>query len=292
MSWSDVLQIALGLTALGGIGYLVVSRRSRRPGSAPDPAVPPAGKTAAEPVLRLSRLTSLSLVVAAIALVVATTTLGLRLADGHDPLAGESTGQQANPTLTVTGRGTAAITFDTAAIVFGVDGSWPTLLQANQIIEAGIGAAAGAGIAPADIQTVSYRVTPVGDGQSTPSPIDGVQVSRRVAVIVRDLNQLDAVLAAVSSAGVSVTGVGIGVGNPAAAYAAARSAAMADARARAESMAESQGTQIIHAEETIEFEPSSVALSPLAIALGDPAAGPPSMSGQVEIKVQVTFSVR
>jgi uncharacterized protein YggE len=233
------------------------------------------------------------LILAAVSLVSSATLIGLRLADGHDPVTTEAN-VVSLPSVIVYGSGSAEIALNGAAVVIGVDGSWPSLEEGLSSLDDAIQAAIAAGVAPADVHTLAFSVTPaqIASEASTPGPSTGVAVRRSVALLVRDLGRLNAVLAAVTTSGVAIEAVGIGMADPSTAYAAARDRAMADARAKADTIARSLATSVLHAEEALEFEASSAALTPLEIALRDPAAGPPPATGQVEVRVQITFSLR
>jgi uncharacterized protein YggE len=220
--------------------------------------------------------------------------IGLRAADSHPEAApGEAATVLSEPTIIVVGHGSAPIVPDTAAVVIGVEGSWPTLEEATRRVNGAIAAATEIGVTPEDVRTIQYRVTPVqttgADG--VPTAVESVQVSQRVGLIVRDPGQLDAVLAAVTETGVTVYGVGVGLGDPSAAAATAREAAMADARAKADQIAASLGVSILHADETIELDAAPLPPSPLALAVADPAAPPPSASGEIKVDIQVTYAV-
>jgi uncharacterized protein YggE len=290
---TGVAQILLGLFALAGVAGIAFAQKERRHRTGASRAPRSEENWASATFTRQSRLTNLSLVLASLALLASAVLVGLRAVEGHDASDPGSAESASGPTLVVNGRGTAPLVPDTAAVVIGLEGTWSSLEQATQQIDAAIQAAASVGVDPSDVQTITYHVTPaqITNSDGSPAAIQSIQINRRVALMVRDLDRLDAVLAAVADAGVRIFAVGIGVENPGPAQAAARAAALADARSKADEMAAAQGMTVLHAEETIEFESGTVPPTPLRAAGIDPAAGPPSETGQVEAWVQVTYAV-
>ncbi len=105
------------------------------------------------------------------------------------------------------------------------------------------------GVAPADIQTSELSISPVfsqpSPGQTTAPTITGYNVSNNVAVIVRDLPRLGALLDKAASGGAnSIYGIGFGHNNPSALLDKARPLAVADARRKAEIYATAGGARI------------------------------------------------
>ncbi len=244
---------------------------------------------------RVSRLASGALVLASLALLASAVLVGLQVADGHDettPTTGDGTTASV-PTIGVIGRGTAEIVPNAAVIVVGVEGTWPTITEAIGRVETAIDAIGAAGADPSSARVVAYRVTtnPAAGTEGVPTSPQPVQVNYRVAVTLRDLNRLDAVLASAAQAGVSVFGVGIGVEDFQPVLNEARERAVADARARAEHLASSLGVTILHADVAEELT-SPLPPSPLAVAVADPSVPPPSPSSEVVVEVVVRFAVR
>ena len=289
-SASNALVAVMVLVAGGGLLLFLSGRHSRRARHPAAPSPAPAsgavnGDAPAGALLRLSRLTSLALLGSA-------AMIGLRVADGHGEEAAPAAAAVAPPSIGALGRGTAPLVPDTAVVVVGLDGRWPTLSEAPRRVDAAVEAAVAAGADPADIRTVAYLVTPVQGVRpaGAPAGLEAVQLIYQVALTVRDLSRLDGVIAAATEAGVTVSGVGVGVADPAAAAATARARAVADSRARAGQIAAALGVAILHADSTEELL-ANLPASPLALAVADPATPPPAATGEVAIEIFVRFAV-
>lgn len=103
-------------------------------------------------------------------------------------------------------------------------------------------------VADSDIQTRSFTVTPIFErrerGTVTPRII-GYRVTNRVAVKVRDLDRLGAMLDAVVAAGADrLDGIRFSIAEPERLADAARREAMADARRKAEIYAKAAGVRV------------------------------------------------
>ena len=290
-SASDAVIPLLLVAVVGGL-LLVLSAR-RRPTAAPRQAAATPEDATTAAVVRLSRLTSVAVVLAGLALLGSAALVGLRVADGHGEETDTSAAAAVPPSIAAMGRGTAAVAPDAAAVVIGLEGSWPELGDATSRVDAAVEAAVAAGADPADVRTIAYSVTPLQDvaADGSPAGLQAVQLNYRVALSVRDLARLDGVIAAAAESGVSVFGVGIGVADPTAAAADARTRAVANARAKADQIASALGVVILHADSTEEIL-SNLPSSPLAVAVADPAAPPPSATGEVTIEVLIRFAVQ
>jgi uncharacterized protein YggE len=99
------------------------------------------------------------------------------------------------------------------------------------------------GIVPKDIQTSNYSLWAEQKyGDNGPEGIAGYRVSNQVSVVIRDIDKVGDVLAAVTAAGAnSIHSVQFSVADPAALEDEAREKALADARRRAESLAQFSG---------------------------------------------------
>lgn len=155
-------------------------------------------------------------------------------------------------TVAVNGSGRVQLAPDTASVVTGVDISDRSLAaaqaEATEKMAGIIQAARDAGIAEEDIQTTSYNVNILReyDRDGNLSEITGYQVANQVALTVRDVSTLGALLDAVVAAGANdVYGVGFYVDDPSAAASQARTQAVEDARAKAEELASAAGTRIV-----------------------------------------------
>ena len=149
------------------------------------------------------------------------------------------------------------------------------------------------GVAPADIQTSELSISPVfsqpAPGQTTAPTITGYNVSNNVAVIVRDLPHLGALLDKAASGGAnSIYGIGFGHNDPSALLDKARPLAVADARRKAEIYASAGGATIgrlmVLTEEAGRQQP--VAFS--RAYASSPAPPPPIEAGEDKLTVSVT----
>ena len=105
------------------------------------------------------------------------------------------------------------------------------------------------GVAPGDIQTSDVSISPMfsqpAPGQTTAPTITGYSVSNNVAVMVRDIPRLGALIDKAASGGAnSIYGVGFGHANVSALLDKARPLAVEDARRKAEIFASAGGARI------------------------------------------------
>jgi uncharacterized protein YggE len=163
-----------------------------------------------------------------------------------EPLAEISPAEgQAN--IKVVGYGEAFGRPDEAQVVVGVEIFAPKVNDATSeneaIIAAILGVLEDTGIASEDIQTSNYSLwAEQRYGENGPEGIAGYRVSNQVTVLIRDIDKVGDVLAAVTAAGAnSIYGVQFSVADPAALEVEAREKALVDAQERAESLAELSG---------------------------------------------------
>jgi uncharacterized protein len=149
------------------------------------------------------------------------------------------------------------------------------------------------GVTPADIQTSSMSISPMfsqaAPGQTSAPAITGYSVSNNVAVVVRDIPRLGALLdKAVGSGANSIYDVSFGHNNESALLDKARPLAVADARRKAEIYASAGGARIgrlmVLTEEAGRQPP--VAFS-RAFAVGA-AAPTPIEAGEDKLTVNIT----
>ncbi len=165
-------------------------------------------------------------------------------------------------TITVVGEGTVALQPDIATAQIGVDVSGPTAREASveaaRIMEAILAALEAQGVAPKDIQTSNYSIFAerMGDPMTgRPNERVTYRVNSGVAITVRDLATVGALLDAVIDAGANnIYGVSFSVANPDRSMAEARRKAAEDARIQAEELARLHGValgQIVSVSEVI-----------------------------------------
>lgn len=156
--------------------------------------------------------------------------------------------------ITIEGRGEVRAAPDMATIMSGVTTQGATAREALDANTAAmtelIASLKEAGIEARDIQTSGFSVNPnyvYSDardelGYTLPPRINGYQVANSVTVVVRDLEELGAILDKSVTVGANtVNGVSFSVADPAELLNEARKAAFADARAKAELYAEVAG---------------------------------------------------
>jgi uncharacterized protein len=208
--------------------------------------------------------------------------------------------------ISVTGQGEASGPPDRAQISAGVQTIATTVAQASQenqaTVEAIMRALGQQGIDKKDIQTSNYSIWP--EQQQDPQQanqmrITGYYVSNVVTVIVKDIDKVGEVLAAVTNAGAnSIHGVQFMVEDTAALEQRARAAAMADARAQAAELAELAGVEL---GEVLTISMSSGGGYPVPMManrggdymMAEAAAVPGISPGQLSVNVQVyvTFAI-
>jgi uncharacterized protein YggE len=153
----------------------------------------------------------------------------------------------------VSGEGSVSAAPDFAQVTLGVT---TTAKNAGEAMAANAKAAnalvsliKAEGVAPADIQTSELSISPTfsqpSPGQTTAPTITGYSVSNNVAVVVRDIPRLGALLdKAVSGGANSVYGIAFGHNNVSALLDKARPLAVEDARRKAEIYASAGGARI------------------------------------------------
>jgi len=169
------------------------------------------------------------------------------------PVAGPARAETA--TLTVTGEGSAGAAPDLATIRTGVETDGATAaaaLAANSAAAARIiETLKAAGVAPRDIQTSDLFVQPLYREPTRqlpqqPPEVAGYRVMNTVAVTLRDLGAMGAVLDAVVRAGANrIDSIGFGLADDTAPADEARRQAVADARRRADVLAEAAGVKLV-----------------------------------------------
>lgn len=221
------------------------------------------------------------------------------------------------PSIIVTGQGTATATPDMATFTAGVEESGSDLTSAqdeasrrmNQVLEA----LRQAGVPDEAIQTSDFRVEVLRSDDAAPQPADsttasdisvalaatpgppaplGFRVINDVRVEVQDISRLGSLLDAVVAAGANrISGVAFSVQDPSNAQRQARQRAVEAARTTAEDLAMAAGVQL----GDVLLIVSDNAPSPQPVVAEAQAAGGavPIAPGQNEVTstVQVTFAL-
>ena len=200
--------------------------------------------------------------------------------------------------VTVVGLGEVRAKPDLAVVRIGVVSQGATARAAldenNKSMQAILAALSGQAIAEGDVQTSQFTVQPRyhhdPEGQDPPR-IDGYEVSNQVAVTIRNLDSLGAVLdLAVGVGSNQILGIDFTLADPEPKRDEARRLAVADARRKAELYAEAAGLELgaIHtiAEQARLGPPEPMyARSEMAVSATVPIA-----EGQQVVAVEVTIS--
>jgi hypothetical protein len=158
---------------------------------------------------------------------------------------------EVKPQLTVSGTGLVRVSPDTASINLGVATQDTDVAQAvaasNLAAEAIINAVKNLGVAPEDVRTTYFNVSPqpMFDQNGQPTGQTNYWVNNTLVVTLRQVDQLGAVLQAAVDAGAnSINGISFDLTDKSQAEEQARKAAIADARQRAERLATAAGTTL------------------------------------------------
>jgi hypothetical protein len=158
---------------------------------------------------------------------------------------------EVKPQLTVSGTGLVRVSPDTASINLGVATQDTDVAQAvaasNLAAEAIINAVKNLGVAPEDVLTTYFNVSPqpMYDQNGQPTGQTNYWVNNTLVVTLRQVDQLGAVLQAAVDAGAnSINGISFDLTDKSQAEEQARQAAIADAQQRAQRLATAAGTTL------------------------------------------------
>lgn len=158
---------------------------------------------------------------------------------------------EVRPQLTVGGTGLVRVSPDTASINLGVATQDTDVAQAvaasNLAAEAIIEAVKALGVAPEDVRTTYFNVSPqpMFDQNGQPTGQTNYWVNNSLVVTLRQVDQLGTVLQAAVDAGAnSINGITFDLSDKSQAEEQARQAAIADARQRAERLASAAGATL------------------------------------------------
>jgi uncharacterized protein len=206
-------------------------------------------------------------------------------------------------TVTVSGVGRVSARPDTALIRIGVETEADTAAEAmaenSSRMQAVISATVAAGVDEDDIQTQSIQLHPIYDQQrpaTTPGPpqIVGYRARNIVQVIVRDLDDLGALLdEVVEAGGTTIENIRFEVADVDEALNEAREAAMADAQQRAELLTAAAGAQVGEVLTIMEFTdrpPIPLAMPQIEREVMDVPVQPGLEV--IEARVQVVWRIR
>lgn len=205
----------------------------------------------------------------------------------------------ARPQLTVSGTGTVRLTPDLATINLGVVTQDTDVAQAvaanNLTAQAITDAVKGLGVAPEDVRTAYFNVSPQPqyDQTGTPTGQTIYWVNNTLIVTLRQIDQLGALLQAVVDAGANnINGVSFDVADKSQAEEQARQAAMEDAEARATRLATAAGAALgelvsIYAGTSTY---GTVSYVEAAVASADSSGAVPIAPGTFDVRIDLTVS--
>lgn len=203
-------------------------------------------------------------------------------------------------TISVVGEGRVVVQPDVANATFGVEATGPTLADAQTQVstqmQAVVNTLTGLGISRDDIRTNRLSAHPVYDPRNN-SVIQGYQATNSVQVKLRQLDQVGAIVDAVTAAGANrVDGLSFAVENLEEPKGQARGLAMQNARTKADQLASLAGMRIVGIKSIEENDPSAPPVRPQPAAARTDAyaaAPPPIEPGTQEVRtlVSVTYIV-
>jgi uncharacterized protein YggE len=201
--------------------------------------------------------------------------------------------------ITVRGTGVTVRTPDLARVTLGVEvteaGAADAQARASERMAAVIEALRAAGVASRDVATARIALGPAWDYSGAAPRMTGYTATQTLAVRVRVLTDLGAVIdAAVRAGATTVESVSLEVADPAAALAEARDAAMADATAKAAALARAAGVSLGRAVSIREGIGGGGPVPMFKAVRMEMAAGaPPVEAGEAELSVdlEVTFAI-
>lgn len=215
---------------------------------------------------------------------------------GPIPFSLSSVTTQKSTTFDVTGEGKSSTAPDIAEITAGITVSAQTVKAAQDQINAVINKVSQAikqtGVDPKDIQTTNYNIYPSYDYTGGSQRITGYSASTNLSVKVRDLDNVNNVIDAVTASGANqISGLSFGVDDKTKVEDEARQKAVAQAKKKAEQAAKIAGFKlgrIINYSENFQGEPRPI---PLMMETAKSAGVPTRVEpGSSEVIVNVTLS--
>lgn len=199
------------------------------------------------------------------------------------------------PRITVTGEGRAEAVPDLAVITIGVtthaDTAAAALAENSARLSAVLDRLRAAGVADRDLQTSGLSLGPRYDyGNNHPPRLEGYEATNQLAVRVRALDTLGAILdAAVTDGANTLGGLAFSLADPQGARDAALAAAVAEARRKAAIIAEAAGVRlgpVLSISEQVAF----AGPQPMPrIAMAEAAPAVPVAAGEVGYAATVTI---
>jgi hypothetical protein len=207
---------------------------------------------------------------------------------------------EVKPQLTVSGTGLVRVSPDTASINLGVATQDTDVAQAvaasNLAAEAIITAVKNLGVAPEDVRTTYFNVSPqpMYDQNGQPTGQTNYWVNNSLVVTLRQVDQLGAVLQAAVDAGAnSINGISFDLTDKTQAEEQARQAAIADAQQRAERLATAAGTTLgeVFSIYTGGYSYGAINYVEAASSAGSAGGGTvPIAPGTFDVRIDVTLA--
>ncbi|MBW8638742.1 SIMPL domain-containing protein [Hoeflea sp. WL0058] len=209
------------------------------------------------------------------------------------------------PSISVTGEGSAQVTPDMAVINLTVLRQGKTAREAldasNEAMAAILAEMEATGIEDRDLQTSNFSISPQyiyptqDDNRRQPPTIEGYNVSNSLTVRIRDLKNLGGVLDKSVTLGVNQGGqILFTSDDPSAAITEARKKAVEDAMEKAQTLAEAAGVELGAVLKISEVanpgRPAPMMRAEMAMA--SDARGVPVAAGENEYSVSVTMSFK
>ena len=209
--------------------------------------------------------------------------------------AGMVSAEEAMPTLTINGVGSAQIAPDTAEVTIGVVTEAKDAAKAHAAQTARVQNAIKAlGIAERDIQTTHYDFSPIYDVKDNGRSVTtGYTVTNAVAVKVRNLDSVGKVIdAALANGANRVDSLEFSASDPSAAKNAALADAARDARSKADTIARALGVRIVRIlniyGDTQSHSPRN--FMPMMMAKEAYDASTPISAGELSFEASVTIT--
>lgn len=202
--------------------------------------------------------------------------------------------------ITVTGEGSVAVAPDMATVQMGVVSEAATAgaaMAANsEQVAALLAQLTQLGIEARDVQTSSVGLNPVYAPRGPDAPqgeaprIQGFEAQNMLAIRVRDLDRLGAVMDQAIAAGANtVYGLNFGLQDPTPLLDEARRAAVADARRKAELYAAAAGVGLGEVERISEPQAGMRPMADMGTMRMAKAEAVPVATGEMEIAAQITI---
>lgn len=216
---------------------------------------------------------------------------------GPLPFSVTSVTTQKSTTFDVTGEGKVMIKPDIASITAGISVQAQSVKSAQDQINSVINkvslAVKQTGVDAKDIQTTNYSINPSFDYTGGTQRITGYSASTNLLIKVRDLDNVNNVIDAVTGSGANqVFGVSFDIDDKTKAENEARQKAVDEAKKKAADAAKIAGFKLGRIINYSENLPGSIRPIPLAVGALEKASGAPTQiePGSSEVSVTVTLS--